>query len=130
MRGGKAAEASPMPRAGEEKQRRPSLCPREEPKRSRSWSAGSRLARRPGPCSQVMLIAGHLETFMRSVYVWDFRILRHHQSLNEHVDGALHCLHTCAWHMCTCQCLNGAMCTVRTAAYTHVCVYDCMLEGV
>jgi hypothetical protein len=31
--------------------------------------------------------------------------------------------------MCTCECLHGAMCTVHTAAQTHVCVCDCMLEG-
>jgi hypothetical protein len=66
---------------------------------------------------------------MSSAYVWDCRILRHHQSLNEHVhawhenvDGALHCLHACAWHMCTCECLHGTMCTVRTAEQINVCV--------
>jgi hypothetical protein len=45
---------------------------------------------------------------------------------HENVDGALRCLHACAWHMCTCECLHGAMCTVRTAAQTHVCVCYCM----
>ena len=45
---------------------------------------------------------------------------------HENVDGALHCLYACAWHMCTCESLHGAMCTVYTAAQTQVCVCDCM----
>ena len=72
------------------------------------------------------------------LYVWYYGITGHSMSMcmlaHDNMDGALHCLHACAWLMCTCECLHGAMCTVHTAAQTHVCVrlyvYDCMLEGV
>ena len=141
-----------------ETQRRPPLVPKGRVPRA-ARSTGSRVPGRASPCSLV-LIAGHLESVAAcalrmcgtsvcvvcgaSVCV----VLRHHWALNEHV-------HACAWFITwmvpsiacmrvhgTCECLHGAMCTVRTAAqtYVYVCncmcmivclyVYNCMLEGV
>ena len=117
MRGKKAAEASPVPQGGV----------------SSSWSAGSRVAGRAGPCS--VIIAGHLETYC-ALCVHVGLPCTTASPITQSACACLRmklwmvpsiaCMRACAWHMCTCECLHGAMCTVRTAAQTHVCVCDCM----
>ena len=100
---------------------------------SSSWSAGSRVAGRAGPCS--VIIAGHLETYC-ALCVHVGLPCTTASPITQSACACLRmklwmvpsiaCMRACAWHMCTCECLHGAMCTVRTAAQTHVCVCDCM----